>query len=194
MRAEAMLDDTVMLKEAMRCVHGTLDFDLLAAKLSMSNGEAMRKRFRRFFERDGEPITMVGCTLDYGEGQKFIATATTSAMKCGIKRPRKTGSTVNSKPKAAVYENIPETESQKNTGSDDERDAERSSNCSAESTLSRVGVPIPREEDTISGSSQHDEPSEAQPQHVLARLNNKHKADRNALEACCCSKSRHRGG
>jgi len=117
-------------------------------------------------------------TLGYGEGQKFIATTTTTAAKrLPVKRPRKTGSAADSKLIAAVYENIPETESQKNMGSDQERVAEESLSYSAESPLSRAGVLTPQE-GTISGSSHRDEPAEAQPQHVRARPNIKRKADR----------------
>jgi hypothetical protein len=41
-----MLDDTVMLKEAIKCVHRTLNFDKLVAKLNVSSDKATRKRFR----------------------------------------------------------------------------------------------------------------------------------------------------
>lgn len=34
-------DKTMMLKEALKCVNGTLDFEKLAGKLGVANGEAM---------------------------------------------------------------------------------------------------------------------------------------------------------
>jgi hypothetical protein len=34
-------DKTQMLKEALKCINGTIDFDKLATKLDVANGEAM---------------------------------------------------------------------------------------------------------------------------------------------------------
>lgn len=34
-------DKTQMLKEALKCVNGNLDFEKLAAKMGVANGEAM---------------------------------------------------------------------------------------------------------------------------------------------------------
>lgn len=37
----AIDDKSAMLKEAFRCISGTLDFEMLAAKMNVANGEAM---------------------------------------------------------------------------------------------------------------------------------------------------------
>ncbi|KAK5089769.1 hypothetical protein LTR70_006611 [Exophiala xenobiotica] len=102
---------------------------------------------------------MVEYTLGYGGGEKFIATTTTTAAKkLPVKRPRKTGSAVDSKIMAAVYEHTRETESRKNMSSDQERDAEKSAQFLDPRTAMK--------------------PAEAQPQHVRAGPNIKLKADR----------------
>ncbi|KAK5091972.1 hypothetical protein LTR70_006143 [Exophiala xenobiotica] len=56
-------DKSLMLKEAFKCVNGNLDFDKLAGRMGVPNGEAMRKRFKRFFEKDDEPLQLMGSTL-----------------------------------------------------------------------------------------------------------------------------------
>ncbi|KAK5073695.1 hypothetical protein LTR64_007169 [Lithohypha guttulata] len=55
-----------ILKKAIKCVHGTIDFDELAESMGVANGEAMRKRFKRMFDKDDEPLHMVGSTLGGG--------------------------------------------------------------------------------------------------------------------------------
>ncbi|KAK5937888.1 hypothetical protein PMZ80_010017 [Knufia obscura] len=151
---EVMLDDTLMLKGAMKCVHGTLDFDKLAVKLNISNGEAMRKRFRRFFERDGEPIKVVGCTLGEGKGQKFIATT--------ANRSRKKALSIDLQPQATVAEG-PASTANEDVDSDDASDYEQSIVYSGKPRSKRpprAAVLADEGQETISTSPAHNASAE----------------------------------
>lgn len=68
-----------MLKEALKSVNGNVNFDRMATKIGAPNGEAARKRLKRFFEKDEEPLVMTGSVLGENDG---------SAKKAASKTPK----------------------------------------------------------------------------------------------------------
>ncbi|KAJ9654653.1 hypothetical protein H2198_006320 [Neophaeococcomyces mojaviensis] len=88
---DATGEDTInMLKEALKSVNGTLDFSRLATKTGAPNAEAARKRFKRFFEKDEEQITMIGSTLGSGNGDLSPKKATATPKTPKTPRTTKT--------------------------------------------------------------------------------------------------------
>lgn len=75
-------DETVqMLKIVLKSIQGTIDFSRVATKLGAPNAEAARKRVKRFFEKDEEPLLITGSTIGASDtnAKQTKKTTTTAA-------------------------------------------------------------------------------------------------------------------